>query len=1009
MRLPRHTAATLTVASCLAAPLAADVAVAEPPVQVADLATEPVEGPSSPFGMARLGDHLYFSAQDDVRGRELWRSDGTAAGTELVEDLCPGRCSSEPEVFTLVDDRLFFVARSATGQRGIWVTDGTDSGPTFAGHLPGDSLSRIYHPVAFGGKLYFSASHPELGFELWSSDGTPTGTQLAVDLCPGACSSAPTEITPMGDALLFAAGTGAGNRELWRSDGTRAGTRRVADVCDGPCSSEPYALRAIGGRLFFSADDGVHGRELWVSDGTAAGTYLLEDFAPGPDSSAPGAFPGPDGRIYVRTAGGPGDVRFWRTDGTPGGAQPASELLPYGLERHPQTLVPGADRLYFTIQGTGGEELWILGAGESSSRRITGPFGSISPACCGWGLGLAADGDLAFVTRQQGSDAVWVTDGTVGGTRRVLEVEPGAGGPPGFLSPLGERWLFTWDDGVHGEEPWVTDGTPTGTALLRNLNLPDASSDPRELTSWRGQVFFNTGEEPFGPHADRSAWRIADPEAGALLVDPEEWLRSATAAGDHLFYTDPRTGFPMTLADPGGAPVLLADVFEAHLFTPADDRTFFALQPNGQQVWVSDGTPGGTRLLRDVNPEWSTECNLSPCVPVPVYPHGLTAAGDRLFFVALSEEDPELWTSDGTTDGTVEVPGAPVPGELAALGERVVLLTAPEAAEAGVWRSNGTAAGTRRLASLPPGARPRRAVAADGLVYFLTTAEGGRTLLWRTDGTAAGTVPVLESDTAYPPDPNEMVALGRRLVFSGFATGTGEELWISDGTAGGTGLLADLRPGPRSSNPTALTVVGDVVVFAADDGATGHEPWATDGTAGGTIRLVDVRPGTDGSSPGGFAAADGDWIVFDADDGESGREPWALRLEQGGGGGAEEPPPVPDAPPFISGELPGFRFWVRITAGDGEIPVRQEAACIPETVCVSGAVPGRPELFLRVVGPKPNGRLWPTLVRFSTSTIEVWIEQESSGLLRYYRLEGATPGSSSLDGLFDREGFPAAG
>ena len=85
--------------------------------------------------------------------------------------------------------------------------------------------------------------------------------------------------------------------------------------------------------------------------------------------------------------------------------------------------------------------------------------------------------------------------------------------------------------------------------------------------------------------------------------------------------------------------------------------------------------------------------------------------------------------------------------------------------------------------------------------------------------------------------------------------------------------------------------------------------------------------------------------------------------------------------------------------------MRQESACIPETLCISGAVPGRSELFVRIVGPKPNGKLWPNLVRFSTSTIEVWIEQLSTSAVKHYRLEGASPGSSDLTGLFDRNGF----
>ena len=110
--------------------------------------------------------------------------------------------------------------------------------------------------------------------------------------------------------------------------------------------------------------------------------------------------------------------------------------------------------------------------------------------------------------------------------------------------------------------------------------------------------------------------------------------------------------------------------------------------------------------------------------------------------------------------------------------------------------------------------------------------------------------------------------------------------------------------------------------------------------------------------------------------------------------------------PLTSPALPGFTFRVEITSQQGQqVPVRIEGDCIEETVCLSGALPGRSELFLRVVGPKPNGKLWPTLVRFSTSTIDVWITQDSTGVERHYRLEGASPGSSDLSGLFDRGGF----
>ena len=100
-----------------------------------------------------------------------------------------------------------------------------------------------------------------------------------------------------------------------------------------------------------------------------------------------------------------------------------------------------------------------------------------------------------------------------------------------------------------------------------------------------------------------------------------------------------------------------------------------------------------------------------------------------------------------------------------------------------------------------------------------------------------------------------------------------------------------------------------------------------------------------------------------------------------------------------------FRTQVRITAPGSEPILGSEEPCLPETLCVSGALPGRTEVLVRIVGPKPNGRLWPTIVKLTTSQVEVWIENFILGELRYYLLEGASPGNDVLPGLFDRSGF----
>ncbi len=109
---------------------------------------------------------------------------------------------------------------------------------------------------------------------------------------------------------------------------------------------------------------------------------------------------------------------------------------------------------------------------------------------------------------------------------------------------------------------------------------------------------------------------------------------------------------------------------------------------------------------------------------------------------------------------------------------------------------------------------------------------------------------------------------------------------------------------------------------------------------------------------------------------------------------------------LTSPDLPGFRVWVLIGASS---PAprwgTEEPLCLAETLCASGAVPGRVEVLVRVVGPKPNGFLWPTLVKLSTSDVDVWIEQTGTGEVRHYFLPGGSPGMDVLPGLFDRFGF----
>ena len=84
---------------------------------------------SSPGELTNVNGMLFFTADDGVNGRELWKSDGTAAGTVLVEDIRLGAGNSSlPSQLTNVNGVLFFTADDGVNGRELWKSDGTAAG-----------------------------------------------------------------------------------------------------------------------------------------------------------------------------------------------------------------------------------------------------------------------------------------------------------------------------------------------------------------------------------------------------------------------------------------------------------------------------------------------------------------------------------------------------------------------------------------------------------------------------------------------------------------------------------------------------------------------------------------------------------------------------------------------------------------------------------------------------------------------------------------------------------------
>jgi ELWxxDGT repeat protein len=814
-------------AALLAAALVACAAAAgaQPAYRVEDIATTGFTG-SAPHGFTSMGGIVYFAARDAANGDELWRTDGTAAGTWLVRDLRPGVGDSMPAELTAVGDTLFLTAADS-----LWMSDGTEAGTV---RLRPDLRSPL-ELVDAGGTLYFTAESSATGRELWRTDGTASGTVLVRDILPGPESSHPLGIVALGNEIYFAA-IGAEGDELWRSDGTEAGTVLVRDVASGPGNSNPLEITPMGGRVYFSAFTPTEGRELWRSDGTEAGTTRLRDVHPGTADSLAHQFTAAGGSMYFVADDGVNGLEVWRAGG-PGGATMIGPASSPGAAYWPSDLTDLGGVLFFTADdGVHGRELWrVEGTSATVLDLIPGSTGSSA------GSLAAIAGRLYFGAVAPGSappnhfGEPWASDGTAAGSAVIKRLN---GAPSAsVVAPIefGGALVFRTDDGVIGYEPWRSDGTAAGTYPLLDIHPGPNGSAFGDFASMNGALYF-IAFDPTGP----GLWRTDGTTAGTVRVAglPGPHPFQLVAAGNNLFFT-------------------------------TNDGV------NGEELWRSDGTQAGTVLLKDISP------GLADSIPI-----FLTPSGSTLFFLAHDPfEGFELWKSDGTSAGTVRV-RAIRPG--------------PES-------------------SMPWDLTPH------GSLLFFTADDGnyGREL-WRSDGTEAGTM--LVHDVAPGmlwSDPVTLFPHNADLYFVADDSMSGHELWRTDGSPAGTQMVRDIRPGPAGSFPNQFTTVAGRLLFSADDGATGREPWRSDGTLAGTARLLDLHPGPESSITGFTRPRNwGGWAFFAAAAATGGQELWrtdgtpeGTRLIQDIGPGAasagfgEELTPAAGRLFFAAADQAGTELW----------------------------------------------------------------------------------------------------
>ncbi len=487
-----------------------------------------------------VGDQLFFTGED-MHGRELWHSDGTAAGTALVLDIRPGTIDSSPHDLHDIGGRIVFVAYDSgplLGLPNLWQSDGSLPGTYPYAPLGSASAWEIFGAV--NGRLLYQQTFTDPW--LWSSDGTAAGTAALTDF---AVWDAPV---PFNDAALFTgfdfhslAGEG-----LWRTDGTRAETKNIASVQPYP---GPNGVMLNGALLFFGADAPT-GVELWRSDGTASGTTLVKDINPGPTSSyVQSQIVIFNERIFFVANDGQHGAELWSSDGTASGTQMVRDINPGGAGSDPASLVPAADRLFFVAtDGRVGRELWVTDGTDSGTHLVA----DIDPGAesadpqnltvvRGLVVFAAYDPDLGV--------ELWRSDGTLDGTRLVRDIKPGRGSSfPMAFQTAGDRAYFVAHDDQHGWELWRTDASRAGTSIVADINPGGASAffttldeyrfrvPAPQLTGVDGAVVFVADD---GQHG-RELWKggantdlLQDIAAGPVSSDPAEM----TLSGRYIFFS----------------------------------------------------------------------------------------------------------------------------------------------------------------------------------------------------------------------------------------------------------------------------------------------------------------------------------------------------------------------------------------------------------------------------------------------------------------------------------------
>ncbi len=691
--------------------------------------------PFDRFGpFATLGKDTFFTSAN-----QLWKSDGTAAGTTLVESL-PLDTGFWPQAMQAVNGSLYITFNDSFHAQ-LWISQGTPGSSHRLAGVDGFASFRD-RPFTAIGKQVFFAFGEDSDASLWVTDGTQQGTRkLALLEAEAELPYRPSglHLTAYQGAVYFEAINDDSRRKIWRSDGTPQGTFPIEDLGTAPVFGLEGDLEVAGKWLYYTTSEPSLDYSLWRTDGRAGSAMRLKLLSEGGSGVEHPVMKAAGDSLFFGSGWGTLEEGLWRTAGSAGSTMRVTSLEKSSKDAFtydyifpaPAPFMPVGDGgvVFAPEDGAPGVELWFSDGGKKRTRPIhswSDPAASLSS------VGNCA-GKALFTLNSGGVAALWITDGSAAGTRPL---DASFTYLPFSTVSVGEVAYFLAYEGS-SYHLWKTDGSAQGTVDL--MNVPaflqhGLLASPLVLVD--GYLYFTTdsGARQF------TLWRTAANGQGSLERIKELDTGENGYAGLMPLAVGGRLDF------------------------------FVRYGPGEWQLWTSDGTADGTIFLAST----------------PGQIVSSQALGDRHVFLSEDRGKKEWYRSDGTAAGTVayadavdtieNVSGTTVAGAW-------IYYFAEDSKDSYLWKTNGTSAGTVKVGrvggsyNVPAGAT----LAAGNSFYFSgVDATHGREL-WRSDGTLAGTRMVRDlkpgvADSA----PADFVRSGSRLFFHAEAKGVGRELHAMD-------------------------------------------------------------------------------------------------------------------------------------------------------------------------------------------------------------------------------------